>query len=156
MPRHWFQQCESICPLLGHWCGGCYHFQVLAPRLLCCQRVDNICMFQLNGQRQHRVSGIQYPLSIFSIQYPVSSVQCPVSSIRLVTSFHRSAFFFLFFTRQLRVCSRFRKLRFPHPSRAPSDGAPPRATAAPSSASPGSAANLDAERVLKTRTCIPQ
>ena len=60
----------------------CYHFQVLAPRLLCCQRVDSIRMFQLNGQRQHRVSSIQYPLSIFSIQYPVSSIQCPVSSIQ--------------------------------------------------------------------------
>ena len=30
MPQHWCQQCESICPLLGHWCGGvttsrCWH-----------------------------------------------------------------------------------------------------------------------------------
>ena len=79
MPQHWCQQCESICPLLGHWCGGRYHFQVLAPRLLCCQRVDNIRMFQLNGQRQRRVSSIQYPLfiSVSSIQYPVSSIQYP-------------------------------------------------------------------------------
>ena len=40
------------------------------------------------------------------------------------------------------------------PSRAPSDPALPVATPAPSSASPRSAANLDAEKVLKTLTCI--
>ena len=47
---------------------------------------------------------------------------------------------------QLYRRSRSRKLRFPHPSRAPSDGAPPRATAAPSSASPPADANLGTEK----------
>ncbi len=51
MSRHWFQQYESICPLLGHWCGGHYHFQVLALGPFHCWRVDNIRMFQLNGPR---------------------------------------------------------------------------------------------------------